>query len=125
VAEVTMKTLARCSFVVALLLFVVGAAFGDGGALGPGTLPGDADLNGTVNGDDLGVVLSNYNQTGMNWAHGDFDGDGMVNGPDLNVLLSHYNESVGVGAAVPEPSALLLLGIGAIALFARAWRRWA
>ena len=32
------------------------------------TLFGDANLDGTVNGADLNTVLSNYNQTGMDWA---------------------------------------------------------
>ena len=71
-------------------------------------LGGDADANGTVNGADLNIVLSNYNQTGMNWFQGDFDGNGTVNGADLNIVLSNYNQSVSVGAAVPEPSTLLL-----------------
>jgi len=30
-------------------------------------LPGDADGNGTVNGADLNIVLSNYNQSSMDW----------------------------------------------------------
>ena len=32
------------------------------------TLYGDANLDGTVNGDDLNVVLSNFNKTGMTWS---------------------------------------------------------
>ena len=31
-------------------------------------IPGDANLDGTVNGADLNIVLSNFNQTGMTWA---------------------------------------------------------
>jgi parallel beta-helix repeat protein len=42
-------------------------------------LYGDANGDGTVNGADLNVVLSNYSQTGMDWTHGDFNGDGTVN----------------------------------------------
>ena len=56
-------------------------------------LPGDANGDGTVNGADLNTVLSNYDQTGMTWAHGDFNGDGTVNGADLNIVLSNYNQS--------------------------------
>ena len=41
---------------------------------------------------DLNTVLSNYNQTGMDWAHGDFNGDGTVDGSDLNTVLSNYNQ---------------------------------
>ena len=86
-------------------------------------LPGDANGDGVVNGVDLNTVLSNYNKTftGDAWAYGDFDGNDVVNGVDLNTVLSQYNQSAGVGAAVPEPSTLALLAIGALA--ATAWRR--
>ena len=70
------------------------------------TLYGDANLDGSVNGADLNVVLSNYNQTGMTWSQGDFNYDGTVNGADLNTVLSNYNQSLSVGAAVPEPGSL-------------------
>jgi hypothetical protein len=102
-------------------------------------LRGDANLDGRVNGDDLNTVLSNYNQIGRDWAHGDFDGDGTVDGADLNAVLSNYNLSLGLeaaaamdagqfagpfAAAVPEPSALVLGGIAALAVLAfRRWRR--
>jgi hypothetical protein len=62
-------------------------------------LPGDANLDGAVNGADLNAVLSNYNQTFeitgdpfAAWSDGDFNQDGMVNGADLNIVLSHYNQ---------------------------------
>ncbi len=87
------------------------------------TLCGDADLSGTVNGSDLNVVLSNYNKTGMYWSQGDFNYDGTVNGADLNMVLSNYNQSVSVGAAVPEPSSLLLAVAGLAGLVAYAWRK--
>jgi hypothetical protein len=87
-------------------------------------LPGDADRNGTVNGADLNTVLSNYNGafTGDTWASGDFDGNLTVNGADLNIVLSNYNQSSVVGAAVPEPSSLFLVMVGALGA-AGLWRR--
>jgi hypothetical protein len=95
------------------------------GTVAPAVLPGDADRNGTVNGADLNIVLSNYNQTftGDAWTFGDFDGNDTVNGADLNTVLSHYNEHLGVGAAVPEPSILLLASAGLVSLLAYAWRK--
>jgi hypothetical protein len=87
------------------------------------TLHGDADLNGTVNGADLNVVLSNYNQTGDYWYQGDFDYNGTVNGADLNIVLSNYNQHLSVGTAVPEPSTLLLAAAGLVGLLAYAWRK--
>ena len=65
-------------------------------------LLGDANLDGTVNGADLNIVLSNFNKTGMTWSQGDFVGNGTVNGADLNMLLSNFNQSVTATAAVPN-----------------------
>jgi probable HAF family extracellular repeat protein len=79
-------------------------------------LPGDADLDGTVNGVDLNAILSNYNKSGMDWSHGDFNGDGVVNGADYDVVLSNYNQTASASVAVPEPATLLLLPAGAACL---------
>ena len=87
------------------------------------TLYGDTDLNGTVNGQDLNTVLSNFNQTGMTWSQGDFNYDGTVNGTDLNAVLSNFNQHLSVTSAVPEPSSLLLLAAGLAGLLAYAWRK--
>jgi autotransporter-associated beta strand protein len=87
------------------------------------TLYGDSNLDGTVNGADLNTVLSNYNLTHMHWSQGDFNYDGTVNGTDLNMVLSNYNQSLGLGAAVPEPSTLLLTAAGLMGLLAYAWRK--
>ena len=59
------------------------------------TLPGDADLSGTVDFSDLNTVLSYYNKPGT-WVDGDFNYDGIVNLADLNSVLSFYDKSVPV-----------------------------
>jgi autotransporter-associated beta strand protein/T5SS/PEP-CTERM-associated repeat protein len=91
------------------------------------TLLGDADVNGTVNGADLNIVLSNYNATcaagHAGWLSGDFDFNSTINGADLNIVLSNYNQVLSATTAVPEPSALLLAAAGLAGLAAFAWRR--
>ena len=83
------------------------------------TLAGDADLNGSVTGADLSLLLSKYNQGGT-WSIGDFNYDGSVTGADLSLLLSKYNQSIpasvagGAVAGVPEPSSLIMLAISAV-----------
>ena len=56
-------------------------------------LYGDATLDGTVDGYDLGKVLSSYTQTGMTWAEGDFTYDGTVDGYDLSKILGNYTHT--------------------------------
>ena len=90
-------------------------------------LPGDANLDGQVDVNDLTIVLSNFGQTGMSWSQGDFNGDGQVDVNDLTILLTNFGQtltaSAGGVSAVPEPAALALLAIGAAGLLAYAWRR--
>ena len=56
---------------------------------------------------------------------GDANGDGVVNVNDLTIVLTNYGRtSAGAGIkAVPEPSALVLIGGGVIGLLGYVWRR--
>jgi fibronectin-binding autotransporter adhesin len=124
------------------------------------TIPGDANLDGTVDFSDLVKLAQNYGNTVSAtteswWTHGDFNYDGTVDFVDLVKLAQNYNGSVtaapavpslafaGVSfqqdlaaafsepaaiaasfesfspTAVPEPGALSLLAIGALALLRR------
>ena len=87
------------------------------------TLPGDANLDGKVDINDLTIVLAHYGQSGMNWTTGEFTGDGTVDINDLTIVLANYNQSAGASAggiqAVPEPGSLVLLA-AAVALASRA-----
>jgi hypothetical protein len=95
------------------------------------TLPGDANVDGRVNFDDLLALAASYNASGRTWATGDFTGDGIADFNDLLLLASQYNASLlgspgapgafALAVVVPEPGSLLLLP--AVALLARRVRR--
>jgi Ca2+-binding RTX toxin-like protein len=67
------------------------------------SLRGDANVNNTVNFDDLLVLAANYNQSGRSWSQGDFTFDGVVNFDDLLALASNYNRTI---AGAPPPPLL-------------------
>jgi autotransporter-associated beta strand protein len=108
------------------------------------TLPGDANLDGSVDFTDLSLVLASYDTSGV-WTTGDFTYDGQVDFSDLSLVLANYDTGLGdPGAAVngahldaravaaleahgfqvvPEPGTLALLAAGLIGLLAYAWRK--
>jgi probable HAF family extracellular repeat protein len=92
----------------------------------PSVLYGDAVLNGTVDINDLTVVLANYGQTGMTWSQGEFTGSGTVDINDLTVVLANYGQtagSAGLAGPVPEPATIALLLAAAACLAAIRRRR--
>jgi hypothetical protein len=59
-------------------------------------------------------VLTNYHQTGETWSQGEFTGDGTVDINDLTIVLANYGATASASApggikAVPEPAAASLL----------------
>ena len=96
--------------------------------VGTTILNGDANRDGRVDVNDLTIVLANFGRTtGMSWSTGDLNGDGQVDVNDLTIVLANYGQSLGSSVptpvAVPEPTCLALLGVGAVSLLAFAWRR--
>jgi hypothetical protein len=105
------------------------------------TVGGDATMDSTVNFDDLLALAKNYNSTTGYWSKGDFNYDGTVNFDDLLVLAKNYNQvmpsepvpgataefkadmAAAFAAAVPEPTSLGLLGLGAAAVLGGRRRR--
>ncbi len=91
----------------------------EGGGGGPDPFPGDANGDGKVDATDLNIV-------GLNWqksvdpgpANGDFDNSGFVDATDLNEIGVNWLKTAAapVGAAVPEPTTICLLGLGIVAL---------
>jgi hypothetical protein len=83
------------------------------------TIPGDADLNQTVNFTDFQTLTTNYNKAG-NWTQGDFNYDGTVNFTDFQILTTNYNASLGAtgsvatGSATPAAKASSVSGNGGV-----------
>jgi hypothetical protein len=63
----------------------------------------------------------------MTWTQGEFTGSGTVDINDLTIVLANYGQTDGSSAvgpsAVPEPGAMAILAAGAAGLLACAWRR--
>jgi hypothetical protein len=68
-----------------LSAYVTAAASGGGGT----TKPGDVNGDGSVNLQDLSILLSHYGQSATA-SQGDLTGDNLVTLVDLSILLSHY-----------------------------------
>ncbi len=80
-------------------------------------IPGDTNLDGNVDQDDLETLATYWGQTGADWSMGDFDGDGVVGPEDAAILAANWGFSLdgGEAAAVPEPGTTVLL-LGAVAV---------
>jgi len=83
----------------------------------PPMIPGDANLDGRVDDDDLSIVLAAWTGArgaGRIWSLGDFDGNGSVSDADLSLLLAHWTGPP--TGPIPEPATVALLVIAAPAL---------
>lgn len=98
-------------------------------------LPGDANLDGVVDGSDFGIWNSRKFTATPAWCSGDFNADGVVDGSDFGIWNSNKFNASDL-QAVPEPGASWMVLLCGIPLFSRmrswgqikcpfgAWPRW-
>ncbi len=73
-------------------------------------MPGDGDLDGDVDFDDLQTLSANFGLQGGGWHAGDYDGDGVVGVSDyMAVKLRMGTTQFAQGDFVPEPGTFILL----------------
>ncbi|HEX4055795.1 MAG TPA: glucoamylase family protein [Tepidisphaeraceae bacterium] len=56
------------------------------------TLYGDANLDGTVNSIDFGIMAANFGKSVNSWDHGDFNYDGVVSSIDFGLLSANFGK---------------------------------
>ena len=85
-------------------------------------LPGDANLDGVVDGSDFNRWNSNKFTSNGTWKNGDFNCDGFVDGSDFNSWNANKFSSLDT-TVVPEPSSLFAFGILSAGLLSVCRRR--
>ena len=95
-------------------------------------LEGDADGDIDIDITDFNILASNFDDAGANsatndWTTADFDLDGDVDITDFNFLAANFADTgygEGNNGQVPEPTGILLIGLGCLVLLVaqRFWR---
>ncbi len=85
-------------------------------------LPGDANLDGVVDGSDFNVWNANKFSGTAAWCSGDFNADGSIDGSDFNIWNSNKFTSANAVSAVPEPVCPVVCHVVSL-LFAVSWGR--
>jgi len=84
-------------------------------------LEGDFDLSGTIDEEDLDILKANFGQSGKGWIEGDTDGDKVIDHFDYLV----WKDRTGWASPgeAPEPTTVVLLGLGGAWALLRRRRR--
>ena len=85
-------------------------------ATGGSYLPGDANLDGAVDGTDFSAWNAHKFQVSSGWCAGDFNADGLVDGSDFSLWNRHKFTTSDVVSHVPEPLAAIWV-VSAVAFF--------
>ncbi|MCA9263959.1 MAG: hypothetical protein KDA60_08940 [Planctomycetales bacterium] len=88
-----------------------------------GPLPGDANLDGVVDGIDFNRWNAHRGKLNATWADGDFNDDQRVDGLDFVIWNEHRFQSVGEAAVLPEPTSPVAWWLMAAAATLRHRRR--
>ena len=91
-------------------------------AVSVGPQPGDANLDGRVDFNDLLIVAQHYGLTsGQTYETGDLNGDGGVAFDDLLIVSQNYGSGEGAAGAatMPEPSSLVVMVLACLTTLRR------
>jgi hypothetical protein len=98
------------------------------------TYAGDTNLDGLLDARDFNAVLNGLSNALPGWSNGDIDLDGAVTATDWTRFLAAYQYYLGnplpfgaptdgAGGAIPEPSALIVIGLAPLLAARRPRRR--
>ena len=83
----------------------------------PPPLPGDANLDGRVDGSDFNLWNDHRSQADAGWHGGDFNYDGTTDDLDLEIWNANRfqpNETADQAATVPEPTSIVLAALASL-----------
>jgi hypothetical protein len=85
--------------------------------------PGDLNGDGLVDAADAGIMFGNWGPTTLGYFDGNLNGDAFIDSADAGIMFANWTCEVGPAATtIPEPSSLLLVGLGGL-LFGSRRRR--
>ncbi len=80
-------------------------------------LSGDANLDGTIDGDDYFSIDSGYSAQSPEYAAGDFNYDGRIDADDYFLIDSNYGQAATVASAMSVPASQPPASINPVAIF--------